>query len=262
MASRHAGASGAPAPRVCVAFSFFQLRPEVFALPVEERGRLARQFVDAVEEAAEHLGMLRCYSLVGLRPDADFLFWQATPQPEGLQGFASRLRATGLYHYLHLAHHYLAMTRRSIYVDRHVHAGQDGRRTRLQPAGAPYLFVYPFVKTRAWYALPQEERQRMMDEHIATGHRYPGVKINTTYSFGIDDQEFVVAFEAERPSEFLDLVMELRGSTASAYTLRDTPAFTAVAQPLDRALSLALGLEGDEPLPEAQPLAGAAAGSP
>jgi chlorite dismutase len=140
------------------------------------------------------------------------------------------------------------MTRRSIYVDRHTHEGQDGTRTRVQPAGAPYLFVYPFVKTRPWYALPMEERQRMMDDHIATGHRYPGVKINTTYSFGMDDQEFVVAFEAESPSEFLDLVMELRGSPASAYTLRDTPAFTCVAQPLGRALALALGVAAEHDL--------------
>jgi chlorite dismutase len=179
---------------------------------------------------------------VGLRSDVDFLLWQASERPEGLQQFAAALRATGLFAHLEVAYQYLAMTRRSIYVDRHVHAGQDGRRTRVQPTGAPYLFVYPFVKTRAWYALSREERQRMMNEHIATGHRFPGIKINTTYSFGIDDQEFVVAFEAESPAEFVDLVMELRSSAASAYTLRDTPAFTAVAQPLDRALKLALGL--------------------
>ena len=38
----------------------------------------------------------------------------------------------------------------------------------------------------------------MMDEHITIGHKYPSVKLNTTYSFGLDDQEFVVAFETRR----------------------------------------------------------------
>jgi chlorite dismutase len=99
------------------------------------------------------------------------------------------------------------------------------------------------VKARAWYALPQPERQRMMSAHIATGHKYPGIKINTTYSFGLDDQEFVVAFEGDSPAEFLDLVMELRSAEASQYTQRDTPAFTAVAVSVRDALSLALGIE-------------------
>lgn len=231
----------AGAPRVCVAFTFYALRPEALALSMHERRRLAREFENTVNDASTHLGMLRAYSLVGLRADVDFLLWQAGDDPEQLQQFAGRLRTTGLYRYVQIPHQYLAMTRRSTYVDRHQHEGQDGRRTSLQPAGAPYLFVYPFVKTRAWYALSQEERQRMMDAHIATGHRYPRVKINTTYSFGIDDQEFVVAFEGDSPSEFVDLVMELRNSQASSYTLRDTPAFTAVAMPLGEALALALG---------------------
>ena len=251
----HGRSSGGP--RVCVAFTFYRVRPEAFALPLEARRALAADFESAVDAASQSLGVLRSYSLVGLRPDVDILLWQAAESPEGLQQFAAGLRAARLYGYLDVPHHYLAMTRRSIYVDSHRHEGQDGRRTTLQPAGAPYLFVYPFVKTRAWYALPMVERQRMMDEHIATGHKYPGIKINTTYSYGLDDQEFVVAFEGQNPSEFLDLVMELRASAASAYTLRDTPAFTAVAQPLGSALALALGTEAAEVAPEARALAAA-----
>src|SRR5205085_1520068 len=81
---------------------------------------------------------------------------------------------------------------------------------KIVPGKKPYLFVYPFVKTRDWYLLPQSERQRIMNEHIAIGHKYPRVKINTTYSFGLDDQDFVVAFESESAAEFLDLVQDLR----------------------------------------------------
>ena len=49
-----------------------------------------------------------------------------------------------------------------------------------------------------------------MAEHIAIGRRYPEITINTSYSFGLDDQEFVVSFESDEPAEFLDLVQELR----------------------------------------------------
>ena len=111
------------------------------------------------------------------------------------------------------------------------------------------MFVYPFVKTRAWYELSKEARQEMMDAHIGIGRKYPSVKLNTTYSYGIDDQEFVVSFETDSPSDFLDLVMELRETKASAYTLRDTPTFTCVAMPFPQALA-AIGAPGD-----AQPIA-------
>ena len=239
----------ASAPRVAVAFTFYRVRPSAFAVPPDERRRLAGAFEDALGAASEGLGVLRSYSLVGLRPDVDLLLWQAAETPEQLQAFAAALRRTALWAHLEVAHQYLAMTRRSQYVADHVHEGQDGQRTHIQPAGSRYFFVYPFVKTRAWYALPQDERQRMMSEHIKVGHKYPGVKINTTYSFGLDDQEFVVAFEGDSPGEFLDLVMELRGSEASQYTLRDTPVFTAVAKPVGEALADALGTGGVETEP-------------
>ena len=82
------------------------------------------------------------------------------------------------------------------------------------------------VKTREWYALPAAERQRIMGEHIRIGHRYHEIQINTTYSYGLDDQEFVVAFEGDEPGLFLALVRELRDTEASSYTERDTPMFT------------------------------------
>jgi chlorite dismutase len=225
-------------PRVCVAFTFFRLLPQATALPADERRNLVDEFVRAVENGSEHLGLLRPYSVMGTRADADFLLWQAAETPEGLQRFAAALRATRLFSVLEMPHHFLAMTRRSAYV----HEGENARQAVIKPEGSKYLFVYPFVKTRAWYALPMAERQRMMNEHIAVGRSYPNVKINTTYSYGLDDQEFVVAFEGDSAGEFLDLVMELRSSEASSYTLRDTPSFTAVATPLPLALEMAIGL--------------------
>ena len=136
------------------------------------------------------------------------------------------LNRTDLGAYLSIPYSYLAMTRRSIYEFSQEPA--HDQRLVIRPSAAKYLFVYPFIKTRSWYALPKTERQRMMDEHVRVGRKYPTIRLNTTYSYGLDDQEFVVAFEGDQPAEFLDLVMELRESEASAYTLRDTPTFTCV----------------------------------
>jgi len=168
------------------------------------------------------------YSLVGIRGDCDFLLWRVGYDLNEFKTMQAELNGTSLGSYLETPYYYLAMTRRSIYLDP-VHPQHDEDRTRIIPGKGKYLFVYPFIKTREWYALPKEKRQEMMTEHIITGNRYPSVKLNTTYSYGLDDQEFVVAFETDQPSDFLDLVMELRESAASRYTKQDTPTFTCIA---------------------------------
>jgi chlorite dismutase len=109
----------------------------------------------------------------------------------------------------------------------------------LEPrAGADsrYFIVYPMWKRREWYRLPGEERMRVMRDHIAVARRFTGIETNTAYSFGLDDQEFVVAFDADNPAEFLDLVQELRATESSAYTESETPIFTCISTSLERAL--------------------------
>ena len=107
----------------------------------------------------------------------------------------------------------------------------------MGPVGdLPYLVVYPMTKKRSWYALPREERTRIMAAHFATGHRYPDIRIHTGYSFGIDDQEFVVAFEVPDVRRFVALVSDLRDTESSSYTERETPIFVGAAMPLAEAL--------------------------
>jgi chlorite dismutase len=227
--------------RQVVKYTFLKIEPAVFNWPAGERQAAARQFTELLDVRAER-GTLLTYSTVGLRGDCDLLIWQAADTVDEIQRLESQWRATQLGPYLRVAHSFLAMMRPSPYLGRHKHPDQEGRRTRLKPAGGRYLFVYPMWKKRVWYRLPYERRKAMMVEHFAIGHRYPQVKINTAYSFGLDDQEFVVAFECDEPAAFLDLVMELRESQASRYTERETPIFTCVRMAPASALELGLGL--------------------
>jgi chlorite dismutase len=77
-----------------------------------------------------------------------------------------------------------------------------------------------------------EDRGRAMREHAEVGATFPTITNHTTYSFGIDDQEFMTAFECEAPSDFLELMMTLRETEASAYTERDTPIFVGESVPI------------------------------
>ena len=214
--------------RQFVRYAFYRVRAEWRARATDERQADKQSLVAVLETFARKLPVLRTYSTVGTRGDCDFVVWAVSEKIEDLTDLAGAMNACRLGPYLETSHSFLAMTKRSIYVNEHRHAGQEGTRSRIRPGNTRYLFVYPFWKTRPWYQLPQAERQAMMSEHIRVGHKYPSVKINTSYSFGLDDQEFVVAFETDSPADFLDLVMELRESAASSYTLRDTPIFTCV----------------------------------
>ena len=215
--------------RQLVRFAFYAVDPTWRRRSAEERAADRAEVAQVIRETAALPGVvLRTYSQVGTRGDADFMVWLISEDMAVLHGFSRRLNGTRLGGWLRSPHSYLAMTKRSTYTDAHRHPEQEGRGNRLviTPGGRRYLFVYPFVKTRSWYRLDQHERQRQMNEHIAMGHRHPSVKINTTYSFGIDDQEFVVAFETDFVGDFLDLMMTLRETEASRYTERDTPIFT------------------------------------
>jgi chlorite dismutase len=231
-----------PAPaattRQYIRYLFYKARPEWRQLSADARTAARVELLNALEPFTEHLAVLRAYSTLGTRGDADFLLWQVTERLEDFQELQAAVLRTQLGSYLETPFSYLAMTKRSQYVDRHEHADQEGRRTRIRPTGRRYLFVYPMVKKRPWYRLSLEERQRAMDEHIRVGHEFPRVKINTSYSFGLDDQEFVVAFETDYPADFLDLVERLRGGEASAYTERETPIFTCVAGSIEEVLDL------------------------
>ena len=221
--------------RLFIKYTFFKADPQWRRLSDADRDRGKQEFAAVVEEFAPGMS-INSYSLLGTRGDVDFMLWKVSPSLELLDAFVSQVNRTGLGKYLEVPHSYLAMTRRSPYVDRHSHPGQEGAGEDMRAIGRQYLFVYPFVKTHEWYQLSGEQRQRIMTEHFQVGHRYPSVKISTSYSFGLDDQEFVLGFETNSPSDFLDLVMDLRGAEARPYTLRDTPIFSCIYKPIRECL--------------------------
>ena len=214
-----------------VAYTFFRVDPAWRRLPIAERQAHKDAFAEVVEDFAERFEHLRPYSTAGVRPDCDFFLWKITERYDLLEELGTALNATPLAGWLETPYSYLATTKASQYT--------SARKARkITPNGLPYLVVYPFVKVRPWYALTEEERQRAMDEHIRIGREeFPGIKNHTTYSFGIDDQEFMTAFECEEPADFMHLMMRLRDSEASGYTERDTPIFVGRYVPIREALA-------------------------
>src|SRR5262249_34907949 len=184
-----------------VAYTFFCVDPAWRRLPVEERAAAKDAFADVVEDFAPRFESLRTYTTTGVRPDSDFFLWKITERYDDLGELGTALNATPLAAWLSTPYSYLATTK----------ASEDPRARRpgkIAPKGSPYLVVYPFVKVRRWYALPEGDRRRAMDEHMRIGRdEFPTIHNHTTYSFGIDDQEFMTAFECDEPADFLHLML-------------------------------------------------------
>jgi chlorite dismutase len=203
---------------------------------------------DELARAAEHPAVrVHAYSLVGTRADVDVLLWCVAEDLADLRDLETRLAATRLWTYSTRPYAYLAARRRSPYLGDHAHASSEHLRAEAGPVGdTPYVVIYPMTKKRSWYALPHEERIRIMGAHFATGHKYPDIRIHTGYSFGIDDNEFVVAFEVPDVRRFVALVADLRETESSSYTERETPIFVGATMPLRRALDEVDGVAARE----------------
>ncbi len=211
-----------------VKYTFLKVDPAWRRLDSDERAEGKREFLAACEDFAEdHL--LQSFSLVGTRGDADLMLVMETENLDRIHEFHVVLAQSGLAKWCTTPYSFLGMRKSSEY--------SDDQRAVARPFKGKYVFVYPFVKTRAWYALPADERWRIMQGHITVGREYPGVDNHTTYCFGLDDQEFVVAFDTDDIGTFLDLVQRLRTTESSSFTARDTPSFTCIAASPERAVN-------------------------
>jgi chlorite dismutase len=212
-----------------VKFTFLKLDPSWRRRDPSDRARDKAEFAAACHDFAED-HFLRAYSLVGTRGDADLMIRCTAPSLDPIHELHVVLNQSGLMRYAEVSHSYLAMTKESVYSDEPQPLGPR------EGSDRKFLIVYPMWKKREWYQLPADERMRIMRGHIEVGRRYGSIEINTAYSFGLDDQEFVVSFNADDPGEFLDLVQELRGTESSAYTESETPIFTCISSSVERAL--------------------------
>lgn len=209
-----------------------RLEPEWRRLPDDERCRDAELFTEAVDKWP---GLrTHTYSSIGIEPDVDVLVWRLAPALDALEEAGAAALRSGLGRWLSVTHSFLGIIQQSQYVRRPTAQEQSlfsGERSR-------YLVVYPFTKDTSWYLLGKDARQGIMNEHMRIGHDYPQVRQLLANSFGVDDQDFLVAYETDDLPAFGQLVRDLRGTDSRRSTVRDTPILTAVHRPLPEITTL------------------------
>lgn len=197
-------------------FSFYRVDPKWRWLNDIGKEEAAKEFSSLIDIANTKM-KVRTYSTVGLRKESDFMLWSISDSIEKIQVLTSKVYTTVLGKYIDASEVFLSATRPSIYSNKVI----PGFMEVDEPL--KYNIVYPFVKSREWYLLPFEKRSEMMKEHINVGKKFPQVRLNTSYSFGMGDQDFMLAFETDNLIDFQDLIMKLRETQVNRYVVRDTP---------------------------------------
>ncbi|MCL4562428.1 MAG: chlorite dismutase family protein [Chloroflexi bacterium] len=217
-------------------FAFLSFKDTYWSLPPSERSALFEGWLAGLRASAPKVNLYQVFPADGR---IDLLVWSALPIEQGCDTgrfFEAYARSTNpLRRYLEV----------SAVLWGYNHPSQYSRAQRseqeIDPFARehkPYLIVYPFVKTAAWYLLGRDARQGMMNEHIRIGKQYTDISQLLLYSFGLQDQEFIVVYETDNLARFSDLVGELRNTDSRSYTLRDTPIYTAVYHPAEETLAL------------------------
>jgi len=213
-------------PEKFFTFTFYKVDPKWRWLNEMGKDEASREFLELLNAARKKI-KIRTYSTIGLRHDSEFMIWTMSPSLENIQVLASKIYTTILGKYIEPTSTYLSLTRKSFYSNQ-VKLGFETEEEPLQ-----YAVVYPFIKSREWYLLPFEKRKEMMEEHIRVGRKYPEIRLNTTYSFGIDDQDFMLAFETDNLSRFQSLIIDLRETQVSKYIIKDTPMIPCVLKNIE-----------------------------
>ncbi|GAC1504930.1 MAG: chlorite dismutase family protein [Candidatus Dormibacteraceae bacterium] len=208
------------------------LDPAWRRLPAEERCQTADELVTAVGMESEVT--THAYSMVGLHAGADLLLWSLAPNLDSLEERSAMVLRSGVGKWLTVKESFLGVIQPSQYVKKPTPQEQSlfsGERSR-------YLVVYPFTKSTEWYLLPSEERQRIMNGHMKIGHGFPEVRQLLAYSFGLDDMDFLVAYETDDLPKFGELVRALRATESRLSTTRDTPILTGIHRPIEEITEL------------------------
>ncbi|MCS7264077.1 MAG: chlorite dismutase family protein [Armatimonadetes bacterium] len=228
--------------RLVFCYQFYKVRQEWWQVAEEERDEGKGEFLELLKTFDRWL-IIRTYSTLGLKSTTDFLLWLISKEMKGVELFTAALQHSFVGRYLDRPYTYLTITRPSIYL-RHSSRQQQNPQSEQSEqeftGDAPYFFIYPFTKTHEWYQLPYEQRREMMLEHFRIGNQFPTVRTYTSYSIGLDDYEFVVAFESEDLNEFQECVMRLREAKARPYTLVDTPLWTCLKRTPEELIYLVL----------------------
>ncbi len=213
-------------------FLFFKVESEFYRRTTEEQ-LAAKKAFEATLAKHSHINMTP-YTTLGFKAESSVMLWARATEATDVQDFLRDLLHAEAGQYFCLVRTFFGISRASEYSGR---TGKPEQDMTIHDDRRPYFVLYPFTKTHAWYQLDPENRRSIMGQHIKTGIEHATIRQCLLYSFGVDDQEFIVSYEMNTLEEFQEVVRRMRSTIGRVYTQNDTPLFTAVYKPLPELLA-------------------------
>lgn len=210
-------------------FMLFSVNKSWYSLSHAEMQKARVEFVEVLKEPNDSLSVT-AYNITGLKAGVDLLLLVKAASPDTIQQLAMKLSKAKLGMHLDMVYSFLGLERPHTY-------SKGAEQDEVQKQHKNYMVFYPFSKTVDWYLLTKEQRAEMMTEHISLGKKFSSVSQLLVYSFGLDSQEFIVAYETDNLTEFQDAVMALREVKVRKYTALETPVFVSIYRPLNEAIN-------------------------
>ncbi|HEU4528636.1 MAG TPA: hydrogen peroxide-dependent heme synthase [Actinomycetota bacterium] len=182
----------------------------------------AQEVENLFKEWDGHVSVRGVYSTVGFRADSDLMLWLVGSSPEDLQDALVAFGRTQAGRELERTWTFVGVVKPAEFTADHAPAFVKGDPPKR------FLNVYPFVRTPEWYLIPGEERAEMLREHGVMGREFPDVLANTTSAFGINDWEWILAFEADELDRLVDCIRRLRDAKARRFTKVEVPFVTGI----------------------------------
>lgn len=208
---------------IYTAYLAFKATENFGALPEAVRTAMAEEAENVLQEVLEQEITTRgVYLTTGFRADTDFMLWWIAPSPDAIQAGLRLLNRTELGRRSKASWSFMGLHRPAEFHRDHSPAFVQG------VAPKQTICVYPFTRTPEWYLLPPEKRRELLTSHGGLGDDFGDILTNTTMAFGLGDDEWMLAFEAEEIGRIVDMVRKLREAEARLYTLREIPFISGV----------------------------------
>ena len=226
-------------PGVYGTFAAFQMDHDWWDLTGEARV-IAVSEVKGLVEQFSHKIMIDSYLLRGLSDHADIMFRIHAPALSDTQQFLTSLLGTRFGRHLVATSYLHGLTKKAAYVPGFPEQLKKDLQASSEAGAKSYVIVIPIRKDADWWALDQETRGVLMQEHTQAALPYINtVKRKLYHSSGLDDFDFITYFETEKLDDFHSLIRALEQVKEFRHDRRfGHPTLLGTVRPLDDILEL------------------------
>ena len=220
-------------------FAAFKMDHDWWDLTGEARVIAVSEVKGLIEQFSNKI-VIESYLLRGLSDHADFMFRVHAHALSDTQQFLTSLLGTRFGRHLVASTYLHGLTKKAAYVPGFPESMKKDLQASSEVGTKSYAIVIPIRKDADWWALDQDARGALMQEHTQAALPYSNtVKRKLYHSSGLDDFDFITYFETEKLEDFHSLIRALEQVKEFRHNRRfGHPTLLGTVRPLDDILEL------------------------